>query len=254
MLGQNGPNPQTYSTLTAWQNGTGYDLNSLAGAPTFVNRNARDYHLAPGPLGIGTGRNGENMGAYRTGTEVIGPGNLPPTLEFSAATYSIDESGGSATITVSRSGSGTEAVTVNCATGNGSALAGADYTTAAGTLSWAAGDTSPKIFTVAITNDTDVEGSETVDLTLSNPGGATLGLSNATLTISDDDAAVPPPPSPAPSPPPTVSNARTGGGCTLGTGAAPDPTLPLLLGVALVWLGAQRRPARAGRRRVTSPV
>jgi hypothetical protein len=195
-------------------------------------------------------------------TSYIGPpagfvtGNLPTTLQFSAASYSVNENAGAATITVTRSGNVGLASTVNYATGNGSALAGADYTTASGTLSWTAGDTAPKTFTVAVTNDTDVEGSETINLTLSNPNGAVLGSSSATLTIGDDDTAVPPPPPPppAPSPPPTVSNARTGGGCTLGTGAAPDPTLPLLLGVALVWLGAQRRPARAGRRRVTSPV
>lgn len=74
VLDEFGPNPRRYTTLASWQSGTNFDRESLAGSPAFVNRNARDYHLAAGSLGLGSGQNGENMGAYRTGTEVIGPG------------------------------------------------------------------------------------------------------------------------------------------------------------------------------------
>jgi hypothetical protein len=192
VLGQNGPSPQVYTTLASWQAGTNYDRNSLAGSPTFVNRSRRDYHLAAGSLGIGTGKNGENMGAYRTGSEVIGPGPsvVRPLLQFNAAGYSVDEAGASVTVTVTRTDSSAEAVSVDYATANGSAIAGADYTSTSGTLSWAAGDNTPKGFTVAIADDTDLEGAETVNLTLSNPtGGAALGApSTAVLTITDDDA------------------------------------------------------------------
>jgi RHS repeat-associated protein len=110
------------------------------------------------------------------------------TLQFNLATYSVGEAEGSAIITVTRSGDTTSAVTVNYATSDGTASERSDYTTALGTLRFAAGETS-KTFLVLITDDLSVEGSETVNLALSNPtGGAVLGSpSTAVLTISDND-------------------------------------------------------------------
>ena len=73
-------------------------------------------------------------------------------------------------------------------TTNGTATAGLDYSSAASTLTFNAGETS-KQFIVTISDDALVEGNETVILTLSNPtGGAVLGArSSATLTIVDND-------------------------------------------------------------------
>jgi hypothetical protein len=68
-----------------------------------------------------------------------------------------------------------------------------DFEIAAGTLKFAPGETS-KTFRILIVNDTFVEGSETIDLILSNPTGTGVGLGspNVTeLTIIDNDA-VPP--------------------------------------------------------------
>ena len=114
------------------------------------------------------------------------------TLQFSTAAYTVSESQGTATITVTRTGGSDVAVTVAYATSNGTAAAGSDYTASSGTLSFAVGETS-KTFTVPILDDTLVEGNETVNLTLTSPtGGATLGgQSTATLTIVDNDTAQP---------------------------------------------------------------
>ncbi|HEX8746470.1 MAG TPA: Calx-beta domain-containing protein [Pyrinomonadaceae bacterium] len=117
---------------------------------------------------------------------------VPPTvLQLSAATYSINENGGAATITVTRTGDNSNAVSVKYATSAGTATAGTvDYTEASGTLNWAAGDISSKTITVPITNDASDEENETINVTLSDPqGGAKLGGQNqAVLTIVDEDA------------------------------------------------------------------
>ena len=57
----------------------------------------------------------------------------PGTLQFSAAAYTVAENGGSATITVSRTGGATGTVTVHFSTSDGTATAGSDYTAASGT-------------------------------------------------------------------------------------------------------------------------
>jgi hypothetical protein len=111
---------------------------------------------------------------------------LSTKLEFSAAAYSVAESGGSVDITVARRGSSSGEVTVEFTTGDGSAVAGSDYTATSGVLAFADGQTS-KTFTIPILDDSEREGDETVDLTLANPtGGATLGgRQTAVLTITD---------------------------------------------------------------------
>ncbi len=107
-------------------------------------------------------------------------------LQFSAAAYSASESAGTATITVDRVSGSLGAVAVDYATSDGSATDGSDYLAASGTLNWADGETAAQTFTVAIVPDVTTEGSETVNLTLSNPAGsAILGTSAATLTITE---------------------------------------------------------------------
>jgi hypothetical protein len=112
------------------------------------------------------------------------------SLQFSATGYSATEASGSVTITATRNGGSSGAVSVGYATSNGSASAGSDFTGTSGTLSWTDGETGPKSFAVSITDDTSDEGDETVGLLLSAPtGGASLGSPDtATLTIADNDS------------------------------------------------------------------
>jgi len=117
-------------------------------------------------------------------------------IQFSSASYDVDEDigVGYATITVTRTGGDVGVVGVTYTASDGAvdpATAGADYAAVSSTLSWGDGDSDPKTFTVPITNDGDVEGPETVTLTLSEAtGGADLGTpSTATLTILDDEDA-----------------------------------------------------------------
>ena len=74
-------------------------------------------------------------------------------------------------------------------TSGGTATANDDYSPVSGTLNWGDGDSANKTFTVPITDDTAFETNETVNLSLSSPGGgASLGnQSSAPLTITDND-------------------------------------------------------------------
>jgi len=108
-------------------------------------------------------------------------------LAFSQKAYSVGE-GGVAGITVYRLGRLSGAISVSYASANGSALAGSDYSAAAGTLSWASGDGKPKSFALATLADTQREATETVQLNLSAASGATLTTMAVTLRIADDDA------------------------------------------------------------------
>lgn len=115
---------------------------------------------------------------------------------FKVSTQSVDESAGTATIAVERTGLTTGATSVDYATSDGTAGAGVDYDATSGTLNFAAGETE-KTFTVPIIDDVDDEPDETVNLTLSNPApgpGARLGTpSTMVLTIldNDDDVIIP---------------------------------------------------------------
>lgn len=118
-------------------------------------------------------------------------------LDFSAATFVVNENDGTVTITVLRGPGNAGTATVNFATSNGTATGGAactsgvDYINTSGSLSWTNGDTTSKTFTITICNDGLNEENETVNLTLSNAvGTASLGLATATLTIGNDDAPV----------------------------------------------------------------
>ena len=87
-------------------------------------------------------------------------------------------------VTLSRAA--TSAFSVDYATSDGTAQAGADYTAASGTLSFQAGDSS-KTIEVAVLDDAHDEGEETLTLTLSNASGAWLSDGEATGTIENAD-------------------------------------------------------------------
>ncbi|MEW6419423.1 MAG: Calx-beta domain-containing protein, partial [Nitrospirota bacterium] len=189
----------TSGTATA-----GSDYNSLSGSVT-IGAGSTSANITVTPIDDSLVESDETVivtlssnpayivGSPSSATVTIISDDVAPagTLQFSSATYSVNENGGSAVITVTRTGGSNGAVSVNYATANGTAIAGSDYTSASNTLSWANGDTSNKTFTVSIMNDSIDETNETFTVTLSSPtGGATLGSpSTATVTILDNDTA-----------------------------------------------------------------
>ena len=119
------------------------------------------------------------------------------TIQFSAPSYSVNENANSITITVTRTGDTSGAASVDYATTDNRAEQKSDYTFAAGSLRFAAGEAS-KAFTILVTNDAFSEsGPESLILSLSNPGGASLGNpALASVTINDDEIAGQPQPNP----------------------------------------------------------
>ena len=87
-------------------------------------------------------------------------------------------------VTLSRSAS--SQITINYATSDGSATAGADYTETSGTLTFTAGESSQTI-EVTVLDDSHDEGEETLTLTLSNASGGRLTDASATGTIENTD-------------------------------------------------------------------
>jgi len=140
-------------------------------------------------------------------------------VNLSPATVTVDESAGTVSLTVTRTGSGvaTLATTVNYATANGTpylasndpngqaaddAQAGRDYTATSGTLSWAAGDGTTRTITVPIldvetfntTNTLNAVTPPTTALsryfTVSLSGqsnGTAIGAGQSTVTITPDN-------------------------------------------------------------------
>ena len=103
------------------------------------------------------------------------------------ADNSANEDSGSITFTVTLATPVPETVTVNYTTVDGTATAGSDYTTTAGTLTFVANDQSETI-TVPLTADTLFEGDETFTVQLTGASStATIADGIATGTILNDD-------------------------------------------------------------------
>jgi hypothetical protein len=115
-----------------------------------------------------------------------------PTVTVAATDANASESGQDAgTFTVSRSGSTTSSLTVRYSLG-GSASNGTDYQSLSGSVTIAAGASSATV-SVRPIDDTTVEGTETVVLTLSTDAAYVVGSpGSATVNIADNDQAPPP--------------------------------------------------------------
>ncbi len=115
--------------------------------------------------------------------------NNVPQAEFSAASYAVSESGGTVTVSVTRN-TPTGSASVAYATSDGTAQAGVNYTAESGTLTFNPGQTVESFKVPIIDTHTTGGGIVTVNLTLSNPSGLSLGTpSTAVVNIKQDDTA-----------------------------------------------------------------
>jgi Tol biopolymer transport system component len=126
----------------------------------------------------------------------------PSQIQFSAANYNVVEGGGSAVVTVTRTGNTTGTASVsyttsdsagasNCNVIGSVASSRCDYETTLGTLNFAPGETS-KTISVFLVDDSYPENSEAFNVILSaaTGSGAALGSpATTTVTITDSDSA-----------------------------------------------------------------
>ncbi|HEX6732885.1 MAG TPA: TIGR03118 family protein [Pyrinomonadaceae bacterium] len=131
-------------------------------------------------------------------------GSLNPTsesatslIQLSSDDLAINEGAGHIDVTVTRAGNVSGTATINYATFDqsqpGHASQKSDYEIAVGKLSFAAGESS-KTFRILIVNDLFDEANEVIDVILSNPTGAGVGLGTPNVgevTILDNDAGAP---------------------------------------------------------------
>jgi len=141
-----------------------------------------------------TGASGTNLsgdfGVTFTATE-----NSGSSIQFSSAAFSVSELTGTmpeidrvAIIRVTRTGDLSGSASINYSTSDGTATQRSDYTTTSGTLTFAAGE-GLKSFPVLIIDNAYVDGTRTVNLTLSSPVGAALANpASGVLNIADNDS------------------------------------------------------------------
>jgi uncharacterized protein (TIGR03118 family) len=130
-------------------------------------------------------------------------GSLRPTtasatslVQFATDDFTISEGSGHIDVTIIRAGDASGTASVNVSTYDasqpGRASQKSDYEIALSKVTFNPGETS-KTMRILIVNDNFVEGDETINLALSNPTGAGVGLGSpnaATLKITDNDAVV----------------------------------------------------------------
>ena len=119
---------------------------------------------------------------HSTTATVLGP------VGISIADAEVEEGANAVLVfAVALSRAATSRLTIDYATNDGTATAGADYTATSGTLTIDAGSSSGSI-EVGVIDDEHNEGSETFTLTLSNASSGDLTDASATGTITNHDA------------------------------------------------------------------
>ncbi len=139
-----------------------------------------------------------NLTLSPTGSgSIVGPTTVPLTIinqnldvSFTQGGYFVDEKNGSITVGVTRSGFTNGTAVVNYATTNGTALAGLNYTTTSGTLTFLPGQTF-ETFIIPIIYDPQITGNLIFFVNLSKVGVSQVQLVNnvsTIITVLDDDS------------------------------------------------------------------
>jgi uncharacterized delta-60 repeat protein len=183
------------------------------------------------------------MATDRTTFRLQGPTTAAPGVVVFSPPPSVVNAGDTINVIVSRVLGSEGAISLDYATRDGLAIAGADYRSASGRLAWADGETGGKIISVVTMAHKDFLPADVgFFLNLSSTPGGTWPIQDS-LEIHVHTAAAPSPSPPAPASPTVIGSGSTGGG-----GGDLDPaTLCLLLSGVLVSTTLRHR--RAGQAR-----
>jgi uncharacterized delta-60 repeat protein len=176
----NGVNYTGGTNLLQWNNG---DVSPRIIAVPLINNGNLGGSLAFSVSLVNPTLNGTNnlalLGPTSAATVTINNDNNYGTYQFSASDYTVNENGGYATLTVTRTGSWLGAADVDYATADATATDGLNYTGTSDTIHFDAGQTTQEI-TIPILNDGVADNLAPADfyfqVTLSlNSAGTTLG-------------------------------------------------------------------------------
>ena len=186
-----------YSTA----NGTavaGTDYQSVSGTLTFPAKSTVQTITVPIPcdnlaednksftLNLSNPVNATLANSSATGTII----DDDATPEFSVGSITVvegDSGAKEARIPISLKQAYVAPVSVKCATSDLTAVAGVDYDAASGTIVFKPGETQ-KFLPTNVYGDNVIEGSETFRVSLSDPQGGIISVSEGTVTITDNDA------------------------------------------------------------------
>jgi uncharacterized delta-60 repeat protein len=128
------------------------------------------------------------LGARTNAVASIADGDAYGVLAFNQPYFQADENGGSVTITVLRTGGSAGTVFVDYSASAESAVPGLDFTPVSGTLTLVPGQFSAT-FSVPLADDPQSDGNKVVQLELSNPVNAALGIPSAVdLVLVDNES------------------------------------------------------------------
>ncbi|HSS19548.1 MAG TPA: SBBP repeat-containing protein [Pyrinomonadaceae bacterium] len=189
----NSSSPLAGVTLTLTEGGTAttqtdsqgrYSLGPLPGGVRYVVAATKPgFSCVPFTFAVPnlSSNNEVNITAYENTVQVYS--------DFRNVT--VPENGGTASITIVRTGLLTETVKVDYVTSDVTASQRSDYTPTLGTLTFGPQEQA-KTIVIPVSDDSLVEGDESFKLTLTNPIGGLIGtIGSATITIEDDDTATP---------------------------------------------------------------
>ncbi len=167
---------QSTNSPTSWSWNFGDSGTSTSQNPTHTYNAVGTYSVSL------TATNGGGSNTYtRTGYITVNSGM---TYNFSSSSYTVDDTVGTLTITVTRNLTGSIG-SVSYVTADGTAIAGTDYTASNGILNFAVGQDTTT-FTVPIIFHSPYHGDKSFTVALSGPyNGSLKSPSSATVTIND---------------------------------------------------------------------
>ena len=183
-----------YTNAAVDPSGNGEGAQLLGTTSVSTNNNGDATINVTFPVALGTGRivtstatdpNG-NTSEFSAADSTFAGGNV----QFSVSSIQVIEDIGVLSVTVLRTGGASGTLTVDYSTADGTAIAGQDYTSTSGTLTFNGGETSKTIL-IPIADDATTEPDEVFTVALQTSNLESLGAPSKLIVTLQDRATVP---------------------------------------------------------------